>query len=64
MSDHVPISGELFIVDNSESEWKGLRYLQEWTEIARAFDIAGRVPHLNEHLAISSLYIVEEDVSA
>lgn len=32
--------GELFIVDNSESEWKGLRYLQDWTDIASAFDIA------------------------
>jgi hypothetical protein len=32
--------GELFIVDNSDTKWKGLRYLQEWTEIASAFDIA------------------------
>lgn len=32
--------GELFIVDNSDSDWKGLRYLQDWTEIASAFDIA------------------------
>ena len=33
-------SSELFIVDNSESEWKGLKYLQEWTDIAKAIDIA------------------------
>lgn len=39
MTTH-PTGGEIFIVDNSESEWKGLRYLQEWTEIARGFDIA------------------------
>jgi superfamily II DNA or RNA helicase len=32
--------GELFIVDNSETEWKGLKYLHDWTEIASAFDIA------------------------
>jgi hypothetical protein len=32
--------GELFIVDNSDSDWKGLRYLQDWTEIASGFDIA------------------------
>jgi len=32
--------GELFIVDNSDDAWKGLRYLQDWTEIASAFDIA------------------------
>lgn len=32
--------GELFIVDNSDDHWKGLRYLEGWTEIASAFDIA------------------------
>jgi len=32
--------GELFIVDNSDTDWKGLRYLQDWTEIASGFDIA------------------------
>ena len=37
---HRPEGGELFIVDNSDSEWKGLKYLQDWTEIAKAFDIA------------------------
>ena len=31
---------DLFIVDNSVSGWTGLRYLKEWTGIARAFDIA------------------------
>ena len=31
---------DLFIVDNSVSGWTGLRYLEEWIEIARAFDIA------------------------
>ncbi|MBT7350810.1 helicase, partial [candidate division WWE3 bacterium] len=30
----------LFIVDNSTSGWTGLRYLEEWTGIAKAFDIA------------------------
>lgn len=32
--------GELFIVDNSDEAWKGLRYLEEWTEISKSFDIA------------------------
>jgi phosphatidylserine/phosphatidylglycerophosphate/cardiolipin synthase-like enzyme len=32
--------GGLFIVDNSVSGWTGLRYLEEWTGIAKAFDIA------------------------
>jgi hypothetical protein len=31
---------DLFIVDNSISGWTGLRYLEEWCGIARAFDIA------------------------
>jgi len=32
--------GDLFIVDNSISGWTGLRYLQEWSELAKSFDIA------------------------
>jgi superfamily II DNA or RNA helicase len=32
--------GDLFIVDNSDADWKVLQYLREWCEIARAFDIA------------------------
>ena len=35
-----PKSRELFIVDNSVSGWTGLRYLEEWTGIAKSFDIA------------------------
>ena len=31
---------ELFIVDNSVSGWTGIRYLEEWTGIAKTFDIA------------------------
>ncbi|MCI0740768.1 MAG: phospholipase D-like domain-containing protein [Gemmataceae bacterium] len=31
---------ELFIVDNSEKEWKGLRYLHDWCQISKAIDIA------------------------
>ena len=30
----------LFIVDNSISGWTGLRYLEEWASVAKAFDIA------------------------
>ena len=32
--------GDLFIVDNSDSDWKVRRYLHDWTEIAQSFDIA------------------------
>src|SRR5436190_19890472 len=31
---------DLFIVDNSVSGWTGLRYLEEWTSLAKGFDIA------------------------
>lgn len=31
---------DLFIVDNSDDEWKVLSYLSEWSEISSRFDIA------------------------
>ena len=31
---------ELFIVDNSDEDWKVLRYLHDWCQISKAFDIA------------------------
>lgn len=31
---------DLFVVDNSVSGWTGLRYLEEWSAIAKSFDIA------------------------
>jgi superfamily II DNA or RNA helicase len=40
MSGQEKTGGELFIVDNSDETWNGLKYLQDWTEIASAFDIA------------------------
>ena len=44
---------ELFIVDNSVSGWTGLRYLEEWTEIAKSFDIA------TGHFEIGALLALE-----
>lgn len=32
--------GDLFVVDNSDPGWTGLRYLQEWCDLASSFDIA------------------------
>jgi hypothetical protein len=40
MSESVKSGGALFIVDNSDEAWKGLKYLHDWTDIASAFDIA------------------------
>jgi hypothetical protein len=31
---------ELFIVDNSDTDWKVLRYLHDWCQISKAIDIA------------------------
>jgi len=31
---------ELFIVDNSDENWKVLRYLHDWCQISKAIDIA------------------------
>ena len=35
-----PKGRSLFIVDNSVTGWTGLRYLEGWAEISRAFDVA------------------------
>jgi len=31
---------ELFIVDNSDTDWKVLKYLHDWCQISKAIDIA------------------------
>ena len=49
---HRSEGGELFIVDNSDSEWKGLKYLQDWTEIAKAFDVASGFFEIGSLLAL------------
>jgi superfamily II DNA or RNA helicase len=38
--DKNKLGSDLFIVDNSDAEWKVRDYLREWTEIAHKFDIA------------------------
>ena len=43
---------DLFIVDNSVSGWTGLRYLEEWTGIAKAFDIATGYFEIGAFLAL------------
>lgn len=40
MAYQVSDAKDLFIVDNSDVGWKGLRYLEEWCEISSQFDIA------------------------
>src|SRR5947209_5758612 len=31
---------ELFIVDNSDEEWKVMRYLHDWCQLSKAIDVA------------------------
>jgi len=40
MSEPAKSGGELFLVESSNEGWKGLIYLQDWTGVASAFDIA------------------------
>lgn len=39
-NDTKPQGSDLFIVDNSDRDWKVKNYLHDWTEIAHQFDIA------------------------
>jgi superfamily II DNA or RNA helicase len=39
-NEHRPQGGDLFIVDNSDQDWKVRRYLHDWADLAHSFDIA------------------------
>src|SRR6266568_5196631 len=41
MPRRISLTGsELFIVDNSDEDWKVLRYLHDWCQISQSIDIA------------------------
>ena len=41
MDDQRAASGtDVFIVDNSDSDWKVLNYLREWAQLSQSVDIA------------------------
>jgi hypothetical protein len=41
MPNRTSLTGsELFIVDNSNTDWKVLKYLHDWCQISKAIDIA------------------------
>jgi len=46
----------LLIVDNSDSGWTGLRYLKEWANISRAFDIATGYFEVGSLLGLDGLW--------
>ena len=49
------VSGsELFIVDNSDDEWKVLRYLHDWCELSNSIDIATAYFDIGSLLALKS----------
>src|SRR5687768_5548994 len=43
---------ELFIVDNSDEDWKVLRYLHDWCQLARGIDIATGYFEIGAFLAL------------
>lgn len=47
---------ELFIVDNSDSDWKVARYLREWAPIARQLDVATGFFEIGGLLAIGDTW--------
>ena len=34
------VGGDVFIVDNSDDDWKVAQYLAEWAKLSHTFDIA------------------------
>lgn len=49
-------AGDLFIVDNSDADWKVRDYLREWTELAHTFDIATGYFEIGALLALDGLW--------
>ena len=61
---HESTGKHLFIVDNSHSGWTGLRYLKEWTAIAKAFDIATGFFDIGALLALDGKWQQLEEIRA
>jgi phosphatidylserine/phosphatidylglycerophosphate/cardiolipin synthase-like enzyme len=53
---------DLFIVDNSVSGWTALRYLEEWSGIAKAFDIATGYFEIGSLLALDRKWQPLEEI--
>jgi hypothetical protein len=50
-----PTGSEFFIVDNSDIDWKVLRYLHDWCQISKVIDIA------TGYFEIGSLLSLEDE---
>lgn len=46
--------GDIFIVDNSDADWKVAQYLRDWTDIANKLDIATGYFEIGALLALDS----------
>ena len=56
MPNRTSLTGsELFIVDNSDTDWKVLKYLHDWCQISKAIDIA------TGYFEIGSLLALEDE---
>ncbi|MDP1650032.1 MAG: phospholipase D-like domain-containing protein [Rubrivivax sp.] len=45
---------ELFIVDNSDEDWKAVRYLRDWCQLSKSIDIATGYFEIGAFLALDS----------
>jgi len=52
VEDGASRGGDILIVDNSDTDWKVQRYLEDWTDIAHSFDIASGYFEINALLAL------------
>lgn len=49
-----PTGSELFIVDNSDEDWKAARYLRDWCQLSKSIDIATGYFEIGALLALDS----------
>jgi superfamily II DNA/RNA helicase len=49
-----PTGSELFIVDNSDDDWKAVRYLHDWCQLSKSIDIATGYFEIGALLALDS----------
>jgi hypothetical protein len=47
------VGSELFIVDNSDEDWKVLRYLHDWCQLSKSIDIATAYFEIGSLLALA-----------
>lgn len=56
------VGSELFIVDNSEDDWKVVRYLKDWCALSKGFDIATGYFEIGSLLALEDEWMKVEKI--